>query len=97
MTDVKKKTSAAGKLENPDPEPKIVTPPEATKSSGTVSGISEPGPRQRPRRMGIDGAKRLVCRRCQHFLGEVKAPAFEALLLCHRCKTENCFAFQELV
>ena len=89
------KTSIAGKSENPDPEPKL-TPPEATKSSGTESSSSEAGPRDKTRRTGIEGSKRLVCKRCQHFLGEVKANEFEALLLCHRCKTENVFAFQEL-
>lgn len=95
MPDVPK-TSTAGKSEKPDPEPKT-TPPEANDSSGTESGSSEPGPRGKAKtRRGLEGAKRLVCKRCNHFLAEVKSREFEALVLCHRCKTENCFAYQEL-
>lgn len=86
----------AGKTEKLDSESKN-TPPEATKNSGIESSASEPGPRGKAKpRKGIEGARRLVCKRCQHFLAEVKATAFEALVLCHRCKTENSFAYQEL-
>lgn len=92
------KTSGAGKTDEPAPEPQTNaagTPPEAT-ISGSETSSSVPGPRKVAKRKGIEGAKRLVCKRCNHFLGEVKGKDFEALLLCHRCKTENSFAFQEL-
>jgi hypothetical protein len=95
MADVEE-TSTAGKAEAPGPESK--TPPEAKENSGTESSASVTGPRSRKRpRRAIDGAKRCVCKRCGHFLGEIKGPNFEALLLCHRCKTENSFAYQELI
>ncbi len=68
-------------------------PPEATSLSS-----SEPGPRKsRPPRRGIEGSKRLLCKRCGHFLAEVKyTQTCEVLVLCQKCKCENIFAFQEL-
>ena len=77
-----------------DPEPKM--PPLAKESSGAESSVSE-GPRKKgwknPR---IEGSRRLTCKRCGHFLVEVKSKDFEALTVCGRCKTENYFACQEL-
>lgn len=101
MPDVKK-TSVAGKTEVPAPEPQTNpadAPPEAN-VSGPESSASVPGLRNGKtpaKRRGIEGAKRLVCKRCNHFLGEVKSRECEVLILCHRCKTENLFALQELL
>jgi hypothetical protein len=76
------------------PEPK--TPPEAKERSGTEPTGSEGPRRKRLRQPTIEGSRRLTCKRCGHFLIEVKSIDFEAVTVCSRCKTENYFAHQEL-
>ena len=74
---------------------KIATVPTPERSSGTESSRPEQVP-QKPRRSAIAGAKRLVCKRCNHFLLEIKSLDFELVTICHRCKAENYFACQGL-
>jgi formylmethanofuran dehydrogenase subunit E len=79
------------------PEPKA--PPEAkTMSSGTELKSSEELRKKRAKTPAIEGSRRLTCKRCGHFLVEVKSKDFEAATICSRCKTENYFSFahQEL-
>jgi len=77
--------------------PGPTTPPQAKKSASDFEPKSSEGPRkERSPRNVIPGAKRIVCRRCGHFLVEVKSRDFELATVCHRCKTENVFTYQEL-
>lgn len=77
------------------PEPGT-PPPAAQVSSGSEPRASDRPLPKRPRKTRIEGSKRLSCKRCDHFLGELKAAEFEFLTTCHRCKTENHFAFQAM-
>lgn len=77
------------------PEPKTPQAEAKNASSGSEPLAPERPPR-RPRKTRIEGSKRLACRRCDHFLGEVKSDSFEFLVTCHYCKTENHFAFTGL-
>lgn len=78
------------------PEPEAPKP-EVQVSSGSEPGKSERPLPKRPRKTRIEGSKRLSCKRCDHFLGEMKADGnWEFLTNCHRCKTENRFAFEML-
>ena len=81
--------------ETPGPGPK--TPTEAKDAgAGSEPRDSDRPLKGKPRKITLDGARRLTCRRCGHFLMEVKSKDFEAVTVCHRCKTENFFAFTEL-
>ena len=71
--------------------------PQAGVSSGSEPRVPERAILKRPRKTRIEGSKRLSCKRCDHFLGEMKSSGnWEFLTNCHRCKTENHFAFEAL-
>ena len=76
--------------------PELKTPLEAKAGSGSEPSAPERSSKPRLRKTRIEGSRRLSCRRCDHFLGEVKSEDFEFLVTCHRCKTENHFAFTGL-
>ena len=80
----------------PGPEPEGPEP-QVKVSSGSEPGKPERALPRRPRKARIEGSKRLSCKRCDHFLGELKSEGgWEFLTNCHRCKTENHFAFEAL-
>lgn len=81
-----------------DPGPK--TPDAQAKMSPGPESKDSEEPKKGPvkKRVTIEGSRRLVCKRCHHFLVEVKSDDFEVATVCARCKTENYFSFarQEL-
>lgn len=80
----------------PGPEPERPEP-QVKVSSGSEPGVLERALPRRPRKARIEGSKRLSCKRCDHFLGEMKSEgSWEFLTNCHRCKTENHFSFAVL-
>lgn len=72
--------------------------PAARVNSGSEPKVLERATLKRPRKTRIEGSKRLSCKRCDHFLGEIKVESgsWEYLTPCHRCKTENHFVFETL-
>jgi len=77
------------------PEPGKAPVTQAQVSSGSEPRVPEKMLPKRPRKTRIEGSERLSCKRCDHFLGELKAEgSWQYLTNCHRCKTENSFGHQ---
>lgn len=80
--------SKTGKMEGLAPEPKN-TPPEATKSSGTETNPSVPGPRKKKTYASIPGAKVIRCVQCDRFIGEFTGTIDKGRFLCRSCGQMN--------